>query len=82
MWNVELGKGNNVLLYFIEWIKVRHPNDWQHWIDQHILAYFAVAPPLLGAIESLRGAVRLSSLSISLPSSIHHQFITRQSLLL
>lgn len=59
--------GNNVFLYFVEWIKSRHPNDWQRWFDCHISTFFAVGAPLLGASGTVR--VALSGQTFGLPIS-------------
>lgn len=46
--------GNNMLRYFLAWLKLEiGVNHWQEWIDKHIAAYFAVGAPLLGSPESL-----------------------------
>lgn len=49
--------GNNVFLYFTEWIKLQYPTTWYNWFDTHISSFFAVAAPLLGSPQTIRGAV-------------------------
>jgi Lecithin:cholesterol acyltransferase len=35
--------GNNVFRYFLEWLKLEiAPKHYIQWLDEHILAYFAV----------------------------------------
>ncbi|KAJ3672118.1 hypothetical protein LUZ60_006839 [Juncus effusus] len=58
--------GNNVFRYFLEWLKLEvAPKEYTIWLDQHILAYFAVGAPLLGATESIRAS--LSGVTFGLP---------------
>ncbi|KAJ1692390.1 hypothetical protein LUZ63_009088 [Rhynchospora breviuscula] len=58
--------GNNVFRYFLEWLKLEiSPKDYIQWLDEHILAYFAVGAPLLGATESVRSS--LSGVTFGLP---------------
>ncbi|RAL43450.1 hypothetical protein DM860_012591 [Cuscuta australis] len=60
--------GNNVFRYFLEWLKLEiAPKMYQHWLDEHIHAYFAVGSPLLGATESVKAA--LSGVTFGLPIS-------------
>jgi predicted alpha/beta hydrolase family esterase len=50
--------GNNVFLYFTEWMKLEYPNYWEKWFDSHVSALFAIAAPLLGSPSAIRCAVR------------------------
>ncbi|XP_020112421.1 phospholipid--sterol O-acyltransferase isoform X1 [Ananas comosus] len=58
--------GNNVFRYFLEWLKLEiAPKYYTQWLDDHILAYFAVGAPLLGATDSVRAT--LSGVTFGLP---------------
>jgi len=59
--------GNNVFLYFVEWIKDLYPHDWERWFDCHVSTFFAVGAPLLGAAGTVR--VALSGQTFGLPIS-------------
>ncbi|KAK1289697.1 Phospholipid--sterol O-acyltransferase [Acorus calamus] len=58
--------GNNVFRYFLEWLKLEvAPKTYIQWLDEHIHAYFAVGPPLLGSTESVKAT--LSGATFGLP---------------
>ncbi|XP_027352565.1 phospholipid--sterol O-acyltransferase isoform X2 [Abrus precatorius] len=60
--------GNHVFRYFLEWLKLQiPPKHYIKWLDQHIHAYFAVGPPLLGATETIEAT--LSGFTFGLPVS-------------
>lgn len=40
-------------MYFFQWIMEQDPK----WVDNHIYAYFAIAPAFLGSAKSLRTVV-------------------------
>eukprot|EP00968_Pinguiococcus_pyrenoidosus_P011627 scaffold952_cov249-Pinguiococcus_pyrenoidosus.AAC.17 len=49
--------GNNCILYFFKWLKLRFPRSWESWLTKHIWTYVALAPPLLGAISPLKSVL-------------------------
>jgi len=59
--------GGKVFGYFVQFVKATKPHIWQEWFDQHILAYFSVATPELGAVEAIRAAV--TGITFGLPIS-------------
>ncbi|XVE96684.1 hypothetical protein REPUB_Repub02eG0243700 [Reevesia pubescens] len=60
--------GNYVFNYFLEWLKQKiAPKHYIQWLEEHIYAYFAVGPPLLGAIETVKAT--LSGNTFGLPVS-------------
>jgi hypothetical protein len=59
--------GNNVFIYFCEWLKHHFPDTHIDWLDKHVSTMIAVGAPLLGAAESGRAAV--SGLNFGLPIS-------------
>ncbi|KAF6156226.1 hypothetical protein GIB67_030229 [Kingdonia uniflora] len=60
--------GNNVFRYFLEWLKLEiAPKKYIQWLDDHIHAYFAVGPPLLGSPGTVKGT--LSGETFGLPIS-------------
>lgn len=60
--------GNNVFRYFLEWLKLEiPPKQYIQWLDEHILAYFAVGSPFLGATETIKAT--LSGETFGLPVS-------------
>eukprot|EP00897_Mesotaenium_endlicherianum_P001774 jgi/Mesen1/1624/ME000135S00620 len=60
--------GNNVFRYFLEWLRREIPAEsYQPWIDCHIIAYHAIAAPLLGAPETVKGM--MTGITFGLPIS-------------
>lgn len=60
--------GNNVFRYFLSWLKHEiAPKEYQRWLDFHIHSFHAIAAPLLGSPEAVKGL--FTGLTFGLPIS-------------
>ena len=62
--------GNNIFRYFLQWLEhEKGKNHYKKWIDTHIRAYVAIAPPFLGSAEPVESV--LTGLPSGLPLPVH-----------
>ena len=47
-------QGNNILLYFVEWLKLKYPDTYEEWIEGHIWCYIGFGAPLLGSLDGIK----------------------------
>ena len=62
--------GNNVFRYFLAWLQRQlAPDAAQAWIDRHIVIYFALGAPILGAVEPLKAVLEGVTFGLPIPAS-------------
>lgn len=40
-----------------QWLQEHYPDDWEHWTKTHIVSYYGIGAPLIGAVDALLATV-------------------------
>eukprot|EP01135_Chromosphaera_perkinsii_P004715 Nk52_evm26s294 gene=Nk52_evmTU26s294 len=47
-------QGNNILLYFLDWMKLKYPDSYKKWSKEHLWCYVGFGAPLLGSLDGVK----------------------------